>query len=154
MPMVCDPRSRAGERASDLSLLARAGSLNPRLNVLLLRTLASRSKRSEPSLHSLTNGCTLYTRSSLPATRVSWKHFTSLKTSHCYCGRKHSRCLTQQRLRQRAHTMRQRLVALVGSHGQQGNTHPTHTSCWRQRHQQRLPVRIVHQQRQGGGMAS
>ena len=56
------------------------------------RTLASLSYCSEPSPHSPTDGCILCTRSSLSATRVSWKHFTSSKTSHCHCGCKHGRC--------------------------------------------------------------
>ena len=111
--MVCDPRSRAGERTSELALL----------------TLAS---RSEPSLYSpcnapnpprltlLTDDCPLCTRSSLPATRVSWEHFAS-KMSHYHRGRKHGRCSTRQRLKQCVQRMRQSLVALAWSRGREAN---------------------------------
>ena len=64
----------------------------PRLTLWLLRTLASLCICFEPSPHSPTDGCTLCTRSFLSAARVSWKHFTSSKTSHCHCGCKHGRC--------------------------------------------------------------
>ena len=129
--MVCDPRSRAGERTSELALL----------------TLAS---RSEPSLHSpcnapnprltlLTDNCPLCTRRSLPATRVSWEHFAS-KTSHYHRRRTHSRCSTRQRLRQHAQRMLRHLAALAGSRGREANRRPTHTTCWRRR-RQRLMAR-------------
>ena len=128
--MVGDPRSRAGERTSELALL----------------TLAS---RSEPSLHSpcnapnplrltlLTDDCPLCTRRSLPATRVSWEHF-ALKMSHYHRGRKHGRCSTRQRLKQCVQRMRQSLVALAGSRGREANRQRAHTTCSRGRRQRQM----------------
>ena len=126
--MVRDSWSHAGECCSDLALL-----------ILTFR--------SEPSPHSPTDGCTLCTRSSLSATRVSWKHFTSSKTSHRHCRCKHGRCSTRQHLRQRAHSMPQRLVALAGSRGWEAHRQRTHTTCSRGRHQRQMA-------RQDEGMAS
>ena len=85
----------------------------------------------------LTDDCTLCTRSSLPATRVSRMHFTP-KTPHYYCGRKHGRRSTRRRLRQCVHGMLQGLVALAGSRGREAHRQRTHTTCSRGRRQRQM----------------
>ena len=103
--MVCDPRSRAGERASDLALLTLASRSEP---------LPHSPNAPNPRLTLLTVDFALRTRSSLPATRVSWKHFTSSKTSHCHCGRKHGHCWTRQHALRSIEMHDARLVRVTG----------------------------------------
>ena len=137
--MVCDPRSRAGERTSELALLTLASRFEPSLH-------SQCNAPNPPRLTLLTDDCPLCTRRSLPATRVSWEHFAS-KMCHYHRGRKHGRCSTRQRLKQCVQRMRQSLVALAGSRGREANRQRAHTTCSRGRRQ--------HQKaRRGGVMAS